>query len=152
MATNPVMRVPEPSVESSASGVHWGARRRWHYLRFNKLRTSFGSRHRIALVTIGLSSSSVRYCCGNLADRDSMVGIRLGRLSRRSSPREVGRDSNRRGNVPRHRARISRLGFSDFLIRNKGAGRSRRPLLLRSRSKRRHDSSRDSDQARATCT
>jgi hypothetical protein len=25
MATNPAVRVPEPSVESSASGVHWGA-------------------------------------------------------------------------------------------------------------------------------
>jgi hypothetical protein len=25
MATNPAMRVPEPAVESSASGVHWGA-------------------------------------------------------------------------------------------------------------------------------
>ena len=25
MATNPAVRVPEPSVESSVSGVHWGA-------------------------------------------------------------------------------------------------------------------------------
>ena len=117
---NQAVRVPEPSVESSSVrcelGCDYGGRswRRWHHFYFNKLRTGFGSCHCFTLVTIRLSSSSIRYCCGNLADRDPMVGIRLGRLSCRSSAREVGRDSNRRGNVPRHRARISRLGFSNL--------------------------------------
>ena len=117
---NQAVRVPEPSVESSSVrcplGCDYGGRswRRRHHLRSNKLRTSFGSCHRIALVTIGLSSDSVRTCRGNLADRDSMVGIRPRGLSCRSSTREVGGHSNRRGTVPRHRARISCLGFSDL--------------------------------------
>jgi len=117
---NQAVRVPEPSVESSSVrcplGCDYGGRswRRWHHLRPDKLRTSSGSRHRVALVTIGLSSDSVWTCRGNLADCDPMVGIRPGGLSCRSSTREVGGHSNRRGTVPRYCARISCLGFSDF--------------------------------------
>jgi len=117
---NQAVRVPEPSVESSSVrcplGCDYGGRSwcRWHYLRSDKLRTSSRSRHRVSMVTIGLSSDSVWTCRGNLADRDPMVGIRPGGLSCRSSTREVGGHSNRRGTVPRYRARISRLGFSNL--------------------------------------
>ena len=122
MATNPAVRVPEPSVESSASGVHWGAITAGALgavgITFSKSRTGFGACYRFAVVTIRLSSKSFWYRRGNLADRDSMVGIRLGGLSCRPSTREMGGHSNRRGAVPRHRTWISCLGFSDFNRRN----------------------------------
>jgi len=86
---NQAVRVPEPSVESSSVrcplGCDYGGRswRRWHHFCLSKFRTGFGSCHCFALVTISLSSSSIRYWLasglgGYLAGRlrEKWVGIR----------------------------------------------------------------------------
>jgi hypothetical protein len=116
---NQAVRVPEPSVESSASGVHWGAITAGALgaVGITFVLVSLGPALGHVTVSPWSPSGSAPKAFGIAAGIWLIVTQWLASGLGGYLPvacGEVGRDSYGRGTVPRHRAWISRLGFSNL--------------------------------------
>ena len=121
--------VPEASVESSASGVHWGAifAGAVGAVGVTIILVSLGPGLGLATVSPWTPSSTPPATFGIAAGIwliiTQWLSAGLGRLFGGSPPREMGRRANRRGLVSRHGARTARLGLGDH---NRGCAADRR--------------------------